>query len=476
MCGILGIYGYEDVSFEIALGLMTLQHRGQDAAGVAVLGQSFQIHKGLGLVNQVLTAERLKGLHGPCGIGHVRYATQGRRDVLDAQPYAINYPFGLAMVHNGNVINFRDLRRRLLEKRRILETSTDLELIVYSLTANLEKAGPSLLPEDVFAAVEQTQREVIGAYSTLTILANRGFLAFSDPFGIRPLVMGSKQSEKGPVYAFASETACLDCLGYRTVRDLAPGEAIFIDTERKVHSKTCHARTQAFCVFEYIYFSREDSALHGRLVASERVRMGRRLAATFRKTGLKPDIVIDVPSSAYFFASGLAEELGVPYRRGLAKNPHAGRSFIASTQHERELIVRQKLNPIRGVVQGKKVAVVDDSIVRGTTSRHIVKLLRESGAAEVYFVSASPPIRNPCVYGIDMSLQREMVAAGASQEEVARSIGADAVIYQSLEDLKDLYREQLPCCFACFSGEYPIEGSKELLKEIEQEREWSKQE
>ncbi|HEY3446449.1 MAG TPA: amidophosphoribosyltransferase, partial [Myxococcales bacterium] len=442
---------------------------------IATLDKSFHLKKGLGLVGQVLDAATVKTLAGPCGIGHVRYATQGSRDVLDAQPYAINYPFGLAMVHNGNVINFKDLRRRFTEKRRLLETSTDLELIVYSLTAALEKTWPRLAPEDVFAAVSQTQREVIGAYSTLTLLANRGFLAFADPFGVRPLVMGEKQTSKGPAYAFASETACLDCLGYKTVRDLQPGEAIFVDSDFKVHSKVCHPPRRAFCVFEYIYFAREDSVLHGKLVAGERVRMGRRLAQTFRNTGLKPDLVIDVPSSAYFFASALAEELGVPYRRGLAKNPHAGRSFIASTQEQRELIVRQKLNPIRDVVKGKKVAVVDDSIVRGTTSKHIVKLLRESGATAVYFVSASPPVRHPCIYGIDMSLQREMVASGADAQAIAKAIGADAVVYQTLEDLKDLYKDE-SSCFACFSGEYPIEGSKDFLGDVEREREWSKQE
>ena len=475
MCGIVGIYGRQDVSFELALGLTTLQHRGQDAAGLATLEKSFHIKKGLGLVGQVLDAKTVKGLKAPCGIGHVRYATQGGRDVLDAQPYAINYPFGLAMVHNGNVINFADLRRRLLEKRRLLETSTDLELIVYSLTAALEKTWPRLTPDDVFAAVSETQREVIGAYSTLTLLANRGFLAFADPFGVRPLVMGEKGAGQDRCYAFASETACLDCLGYRTVRDLQAGEAVFVDSEFRVHERVCHVRQKAFCVFEYIYFAREDSVLRGRLVAGERVRMGRRLAGTFRKTGLEPDLVIDVPSSAYFFASALAEELGVPYRRGLAKNRHAGRSFIASTQEQRELIVRQKLNPIRDVVKGRKVAVVDDSIVRGTTSRHIVKQLRESGASAVYFVSASPPVRHPCIYGIDMSLQKEMVAAGSDGQDIAKAIGADAVVYQSLEDLKDLYAD-LPCCFACFSGEYPIEGSKDFLRDVEREREWSKQE
>jgi len=475
VCGILGIDGFGDISRELVLGLTTLQHRGQDAAGIVTLDQSFRLKKGVGLVREVFQPEDLARLAAPMGIGHVRYATQGHNDLFDAQPYSVNYPFGLAMAHNGNVINFSQLRRRIFEEHhRLLETSTDLELIVYTLASELERCDPShLTPERIFEAVEATQRRVIGAYSTVTIIAGRGMLAFADPYGIRPLVLGQKQTPQGIAYAFASETACFDCLGYRRIRDLEPGEAIFLDRQRRIHSRLCHRQRQAFCVFEYLYFAREDSQLRGRLVAGERVKLGRRLAETFRATGLEPDIVIDVPSSAYFFASGLAEELGIPYRRGLAKNAHVGRSFIAPTQDERDMMVRQKLNPITPVVSGKKVAVLDDSIVRGTTSRHIVRMLRESGAREVYFVSASPPVRHPCIYGIDMSLQREMVAAAGSLEQVAGRIGADAVVYQPLSALQQVYAD-LPCCYACFSGEYPIPGSEEFLAEIERERECSK--
>ncbi len=475
MCGIVGFMGRTDVAPEIVHGLTSLQHRGQDAAGLVTFDTRFRMKKGLGLAAEVFRNVDLKAFAGPWGLGHVRYATQGKDDLMDAQPFAINYPFGIAMVHNGNVTNFNELRKELFEqKHRLLETSNDLELILYTLASQLEQRRlGNLCAEDIFDSVEETQKAVQGAYSTITIIANEGMLAFTDPYGIRPLVMGRKFTKLGIIYGFASESSTFDYLGYEKVRDLKPGEAIFIDKERQSDTKELTVQGRAFCVFEYIYFAREDSHIHGRLVAGERVRMGKKLAETFRATGLQPDIVVDVPASAYFFASGLAEELGVPYRRGLSKNKYIGRSFISSSQTEREKVVRQKLNPIKEIVEGKKVAVVDDSIVRGTTSKHLVKLLRESGAKEVYFVSAAPPIRFPCIYGIDMSIKREIIAANYEIDGIARYIGADAVIYQSLEDLRELYND-LPCCYACFSGNYPTGIGSEALDEIERERVCSK--
>ncbi len=471
MCGLVGIFGYKDVAWDLLVGLTTLQHRGQDAAGVVTLGRSFRTRKGLGLVTQVFSRQDVERLRAPCGIGHVRYATQGRNDVLEAQPYSVNYPFGLAMAHNGNVINFNELRRSFrAQSQRLLETSTDLELMVYTVASELEKKDPrAFSAADAFDVVRATQERIIGSYSVLALIANRGFLAFADPYGIRPLVMGVRASPEGPVYAFASETATFDCLGFETIRDLDAGEAVFVDMARDVHAQVCRREHRAFCVFEYIYFAREDSILKGRLVAAERVRLGRQLGKRFRERGLAPDIVIDVPSSAYFFAAGMSEELGVPYRRGFARNQLVGRSFITADAAERELLVRQKLNPIRAAVAGKKVAVVDDSIVRGTTSARIVRMLRAGGATAVYFGSASPPIRHPCVYGIDMSIPRELIAAELTAEGVAARIGADAVVYQTLEDLQELYRDR-PCCFACFSGEYPIPGSRDFLLELEEDR------
>jgi len=474
MCGILGIIGHDNIAGTLLEGLTSIQHRGQDAAGIVTFNHRFHLHKADGLVEQAFKDLDLEKFQGNCGLGHVRYATQGSTDALDAQPTVVNYPFGLAMVHNGNVVNFNQLKQTLCEDRhRLLDTSNDVALILYAFAAALEtKNLKALTPEDIFESVQTVQDQVQGAYSALTIIANHGLLAFADPHGIRPLVLGRKYTDRGMVYAFASETDCFDHLGFELIRDLQPGEAVLIDTEGNIHSRICRAEKQAFCIFEYIYFAREDSVINGRLVATERVRIGRQLAEQVKKAGLQPDLVIDVPSSAYFFASGMAEALGVPYRRGLAKNNHVGRSFIESTQAKREMMVRRKLNPLKDVVRGKKVAVVDDSIVRGTTSKHIVKLLRESGAAEIYFISAAPPITCPCIYGIDMSVKREIIAAHYDPKQIARYLDADAVIYQSLEDLQALY-DDLPCCYACFSGDYPTGASPELVKEIEEEKECS---
>ena len=471
MCGIIGIIGYDDVSSELVNGLITLQHRGQDSAGMVTFDGNFRLKKGKGKVDDVFRYTNLQNYKGYCGLGHVRYSTIGSTEEVDAQPIAVNFPYGLAMVHNGNVINFNELRKNLYEEHhRLLDTSNDVALILYTFASLLElKDLKQLSAEDIFDTVEAVQQKVKGAYSALTIIANRGFLAFTDPHGIRPLVMGRKYTDQGVVYAFASESSSFDYLGYEKMRDLKPGEMVFIDNEKRVHTRIGKTKKQAFCVFEYIYFAREDTVIHNHLVASERVRMGKQLASTFKKTGLQPDIIIDVPNSAYFFASGLAEELQVPYRRGLAKNYHIGRSFITPNQLQREKMVKQKLNPIRDIVQDKKIAVVDDSIVRGTTSKRIVQLLRDAGAKEIYFVSASPPIKHPCIYGIDMSVKKEILASHYEIEEIAKYIGADAVVYQSLDDLKTLYKD-LPICHACFSGHYPTGITQELLDEIETEK------
>lgn len=471
MCGIIGVVGYEDVSHEIINGLVTLQHRGQDSAGMVTFDGNFRLKKGTGTVDNVFKHVNLNSFKGYCGLGHVRYSTIGSTEEVDAQPIAVNYPYGLAMVHNGNVINFNQIRKQLYEDHhRLLDTSNDVALILYTFASHLElKNLADLSVDEIFDTVQEVQHKIKGAYSALTIIANRGFLAFTDPYGIRPLVMGRKFTDQGVVYAFASESSTFDYLGYEMMRDLKPGEMVFIDQNRQVHTRIGKTKKQAFCVFEYIYFSREDTVIHDRLVATERVRMGKKLAEAFRKSGLQPDIIIDVPNSAYFFASGLAEELDVPYRRGMAKNHFMGRSFITPNQAEREKMVKQKLNPIRDIVQGKKIAVVDDSIVRGTTSKRIVQMLRDAGAKEVYFVSASPPIKHPCIYGIDMSVKKEILASHYEIDEISRYIGADAVVYQPLEALRDLYRD-LPICDACFSGKYPTGVTKELLQEIEQEK------
>ncbi|MBO0356896.1 amidophosphoribosyltransferase [Hymenobacter sp. BT186] len=475
MCGIVGFYGPDDVVQDIVIGLTALQHRGQDAAGIATFDDNFHLHKGNGLINDVFKPKQLKKLKGNIGIGHARYTTQGSNDTELAQPFTTSYPFGLSMVHNGNVINFRQVAKLMHQKYHVLpKTSNDLELIMYTFASELRlKNLDALSVVDIFDAVETTQELVKGAYATITIIAGHGLLAFNDPLGIRPLVMGRRDTPRGPVYAFASESTCFDYLGFDFIKNVGPGQAIFIDSDFKVHYKNPYQQPKNFCVFEHIYFAREDSTIHGRLVARERVRLGKILARKVIESGIQPDMVIDVPSSGYFAASGLAEAIGVPYRRALVKNNHMGRSFIVSSQAGREDVVKKKLNPIREFVEGKKVAVVDDSIVRGTTSRRIVRILREAGAKEVYFISSAPPIVSPCIYGIDMAMSTELIAANYTEEEICRYIEADKVIYQSLDDLKELFSEEKGhggSCFACFTGNYPTGDVTKYLRHIQEER------
>ena len=471
MCGIVGFYGQEKTVYEVMIGLTALQHRGQDAAGIITFEDTFHIKKGLGLVNDVFKQKHLKRLSGEIGVGHVRYTTHGSNQAVNAQPIATNYPFGIAMVHNGNVTNFNQLRKILYEEYHTLPSTTnDLELILYTLASELaQKDLASINVDDLFDAVVATQQKVEGAYSTISVIANHGLLAFCDPNGMRPLLLGKKDTKKGVAYGFASESTCFDHLGYEVVADLKAGEMVFIDKDRNVHRRIGYQKESKFCVFEYIYFARDDSVIHNHLVAGKRVKMGRSLARKVREAGLEPDIVIDVPASGYYAASGLAEALGIPYRRGLMKNNHIGRSFISPNQKERKDIVKRKLNPIRKVVEGKKIAVVDDSIVRGTTSKRIVKMLKEAGAKEIYFISASPPLKHPCIYGIDMSISTELIASNKTVEYIKKYIKADALIYQSLEDLREIFQDQ-SMCTACLSGEYPTEDAFIALKLIEAER------
>lgn len=471
MCGIVGFYGQQHIVYDIITGLSALQHRGQDAAGVVTFEKTFHLKKGLGLVSNVFEQKHLDRLVGNMGIGHVRYTTHGTNELVNAQPIAASYPFGIAMAHNGNVTNFAEMDRVLYQEYHTLPTTTnDLEIILYTFASELKTKDLAHLSSDaIFEAVHATQARVQGAYSVIAVIANHGLLAFCDPNGIRPLVMGKRESAEGTVYGFASETVCFDHLGYEVIRDLMPGEIVFIDQQKQVHSSIGYQKEQRFCVFEYIYFAREDSTIHNRLVAGQRVKMGRMLAKKVQAMGLKPDIIIDVPTSGYFAASGLSEVLGVPHRRGLVKSNYIGRSFISPHQGEREDMVRRKLNPIRKTISGKKIAVVDDSIVRGTTSRRLVKTLREAGAAEIYFISAAPPIVSPCYYGIDMSVSTELIAAQKSEPEICDFIEADALIYLDVKDLKEIFNF-LPTCMACLTGEYPTQLSEEILKSFEADR------
>jgi amidophosphoribosyltransferase len=470
MCGIIGLSGKSDIIHDLLFGLSTLQHRGQNSCGIATFNDIFHVHKGQGLLSQVFSEVEIEQLKGEIGIGHVRYATQGGNNDANVQPFTSNFPFGIAMIHNGNILNFEELRKRLNEENHyLLETSNDLELILYMFASQLAKKNLSQLSiDDIYDAVRCTQQTAVGAYAVIALIAKRGLLAFTDPHGLRPLVIGKRETPSGTLYGFASESTTFDFLGFQTIDDVQPGEAVFIDAQNNLHRKKCLTNKRAFCVFEYIYFAREDSILMKRLVAEERMRMGKLLAKKVRKLNLQPDIVIDVPSSAYFFAKTLADELQIPYMRGLAKNNHIGRSFILSTQKEREQAARLKLNPIKKFIEGKKIAVVDDSIVRGTTSKHIVNLLRNAGAKEIYFVSAAPPVKHPCVYGIDMAISSELIGRNTFNE-IAEYLGVDELVYQSLSELQELYKDA-SLCYACFNGNYPVENSKQYLELIETER------
>jgi amidophosphoribosyltransferase len=471
VCGIIGIHGDDDVASELIYGLSALQHRGQDAAGIVTFDRKFHLKKGTGLVLQVFGGQSMLQLKGKIGLGHVRYSTQGTTALTDAQPFTAYHPFGLAMVHNGNVTNFETLRQSLASDHfHLIESSNDIELILHTLAHELrQKNLRSLTVEDIFAAVDMVRERVEGAYAVIAIIAGKGMLAFMDPAGIRPLVLGQRRSEKGVSFAFASESRCFDSLDYELMHTLKGGEALFIDNEAKVYAHCMGGASSAFCVFEYIYFAKEDSVMHGRSVAVEREQLGRELARHVRAAGLAPEVVIDVPSSSYFFAQGLADALEVPYRVGLVRNQMTPRSFIAPTQQYREQIVREKANAVRAVVEGKRVAVVDDSIVRGTTSSRIVHVLRRAGAKEVYFVSGSPPLRHTCPYGIDMSQSREMVAARCSFEEIRNFIGAEALIYPTVVDLRAHYKA-FGMCDACFSGDYPTAVTQTVLNSIDREK------
>ena len=471
MCGIVGFIGEEKIVYDIMSGLLTLQHRGQDSAGIVTFKDIFHTKKGLGLVNEVFNERHIERLCGKVGIGHVRYTTHGTGDIINAQPITTNYPFGISMVHNGNVTNFKKMNRALYQDYHVLPTSSnDLEILLYTFAAELKnKDLKNIEIEDIFDAVTKTQEKIEGAYAVISVIANYGLLAFMDPNGIRPLILGKKVTKKGVVYGLASESITFDHLGYDIVRNLLPGEIIFIDNNSKVHSTIGFAEKQHFCSFEYIYFAREDSVFYDKNVAGRRVRMGNLIAEQIKEAGLKPDVVIDVPASGYFSASGMAEALGIPYHRGLVKSNYIGRSFIASKQSERENIVKKKLNPIKKAVENKKIVVVDDSIVRGTTSKRIVQILKDAGAKEIYFVSAAPPVINPCVYGIDMSAKTELIASNLHIDEVKEFIGADALFYLKPEDLKKIFKN-IGICDACFTGNYPAGNVAEMLQDIEDEK------
>ncbi len=482
MCGVVGIVGKSSVVQSIYDALLLLQHRGQDAAGIVTGNKSgkFCQRRSLGLVRDVFQQRHIERLVGNMGIGHLRYPTAGLPSVDEAQPFYVNSPFGIALGHNGNLINAAELKANLFQDDlRHLNTNSDSEVLLNVLAHEMQRScRPSLTPDDLFYAVHGVHQRVKGGYSVVAMITGRGILAFRDPNGIRPLCYGTRKTSGGEIeYMVASESVALHGCGFELVRDLDPGEAIYITNDGELHSHQCVNRPgkHTTCIFEYVYFARPDSMIDGISVHRARMRMGDKLAQKIKNEWGDHDIdvVIPIPDTSRTCALELANTLGVRFREGLIKNRYIGRTFIMPGQKERRRSVRRKLNPIDLEFRGKNVLLVDDSIVRGTTSQQIVEMVRNSGANKVYLASAAPPVRYPNVYGIDMPAPDEFVAHNRTVDEICEAIGADKLIYQELEDLIEAVRYEgakvndFDC--SCFDAKY-LEGhniTEEYLKELE---------
>jgi len=483
MCGILGIVAKSPVNQLLYDGLLMLQHRGQDASGIVTAqGSTFHMHKGLGLVRDVFRTRNMRALAGNIGIGHVRYPTAGSANSpAEAQPFYVNSPFGIVLGHNGNLTNAAELNQELFRTDlRHVNTNSDSEVLLNVLAHELQESTRNcqLDPATIFAAVAGVHKRCKGAYAVVAMIAGYGLLAFRDPYGIRPLVFGTAEHELGDEYLIASESVALDTLGFKLIRDIQPGEAIFIDEDGNFYNKQCAAQASLNpCIFEYVYLARPDSVIDGISVYETRLNMGEHLAEKIRKTipHLDIDVVIPIPDSSRPSALQLANSLGVDFREGFVKNRYVGRTFIMPGQQQRRKSVRQKLNAMSIEFRGKNVMLVDDSIVRGTTSREIVQMAREAGANKIYFASAAPPVRYPNVYGIDMPTRQELIATDRTAEEICNEIGADYLIFQDLDALSHAVSKVSPAVnsfeTSCFNGHY-ITGdiTPEYLQAIESQR------
>ncbi|MDP1902382.1 MAG: amidophosphoribosyltransferase [Rubrivivax sp.] len=466
MCGIVGVIAQGPVNQILYDALLLLQHRGQDAAGIVTMqGTRCHMHKARGMVRDVFRTRNMRGLPGSVGLGQVRYPTAGNAySEEEAQPFYVNAPYGIVLVHNGNLTNAHALKAELFDiDRRHINTESDTEVLINVLAHELELVARDLplTPEHVFKAVAGVHRRVKGSYAVIALIAGHGLLAFRDPYGIRPLCFGGCESAEGHGVMVASESVALDGTGHRLTRDVAPGEAIFVDLLGRVHTRQCAERpTLNPCIFEYVYLARPDSVLDGISVYHARLNLGETLAQRLIST-IPPseiDVVIPIPESSRPSAMQLAHRIGKPYREGFVKNRYVGRTFIMPGQAVRKKSVRQKLNAIGMEFKGRNVLLVDDSIVRGTTSKEIVQMAREAGANKVYMASAAPPVRFPNVYGIDMPTREELIAHGRSIEEIRQFIGADALIYQDVDAMKRVVGALNPRLdgfeASCFDGHY----------------------
>jgi len=464
MCGIIGIVGTGNVNQNLYDGLTVLQHRGQDAAGIVTCDQRrLYMRKDNGLVRDVFHTRHMLRLQGSMGIGHVRYPTAGCFSSAEAQPFYVNSPFGISLAHNGNLTNSAELKRDLFRAdRRHINTDSDSEVLLNVFAHELKHEGKLTLDaNDVFEAVAAVHRRCRGAYAVVAMITGYGIVAFRDPNGIRPIVFGKRETPRGDEYVVASESVAVDSLGFDLVRDIAPGEAVFIDVKGNLSTRQCAEKPKTSpCIFEHVYFARPDSIIDGISVYKARLRMGETLAKKIKRVYPEHDIdvVIPIPDTSRTSALQLSYELGVVYREGFIKNRYIGRTFIMPGQKQRKKSVRQKLNAIELEFKGKNVLLVDDSIVRGTTSKQIIQMARQAGANKVYFASAAPPVRFPNVYGIDMPSVAELVGHDRNDKQIAEVIGADWLIYQDLEDLIESTRQGNPAVEAfdtsVFDGEY----------------------
>ena len=482
MCGIIGIVGRESVSPRLYDGLTLLQHRGQDAAGIATCHDGrLVLRRGAGLVRDVFRSSDIQRLEGRMGIAHVRYPTAGTSGQAEAQPFYVNSPYGIVMAHNGNLTNSDVLQKELFESDlRHINTRSDSEVLLNVFAHELQDLKPSthLTADMIFATVAAVHRRCRGAYAVIGMVVGRGVFAFRDPLGIRPAVIGERVTDSGTEYCIASESVALQGLGFTLLRDIAPGEAVYIDMDGNLHSEQCAQNpVLSPCIFEYVYLARPDSIIDNVSVYKSRLRMGEALARRIllERPNHDIDVVIPIPDTSRTSALEVAVNLGVKYREGFIKNRYIGRTFIMPGQQLRKKSVRQKLSPIELEFNGKNVLLVDDSIVRGTTSGQIVEMARDAGAKKVYMASAAPPVRYPNVYGIDMPAADELIAHDKTTEEIQETIGADWLVYQTVEDLIEAVRyDKHPIEnfeSSCFTGDYitgDVDGA--YLNTLQQQR------
>ncbi len=481
MCGIVGIFSETHVASSIYESLLMLQHRGQDAAGMVVCDQNGRLHsrKSMGYVRDAFQQRHMNKLEGHYGIGHVRYPTAGGSGKDFAQPMYVNSPYGISLAHNGNLTNSKALARELFHaEMRHLNTDSDSEVLLNIFAHELAKQR-AILPsaEHFFQAVRKTHSRCHGAYAVVALITGFGLIAFRDPKGIRPLVIGEREGKEHKEYIIASENASFSALGFETLRDVEPGEAVLIDINGQLHSQQCADNPEPMpCLFEYVYLARPDATLDKISVYKARMRMGKKLANKIMRINPNHDIdvVIPIPDSSTTAALQVATELNIPYRDGFVKNRYIGRTFIMPYQEERKKSVRRKLNILDLEFKGKNVLLVDDSIVRGTTSQKIIEMAKEAGAKKVYFSSAAPPVKFQNLYGIDMASTSELIASNKTEEDVAEAIGADWLIYQDLEDLIASAQEGNPLIkqfeISIFNGKYPTPISQEYLQDLEASR------